>query len=212
MRAPLLLPVLVLGLAVSSRAAHAQGTPLPPGSPVVQELLAHSRSTTRLKADFTQEKHMRMLATPLISHGSIRFEQPDRLRWQVDAPDPYVAVMDGKAVRIREDGRAREAGGVDKQVFTAISALISGVLSGQLLSGPEMAPTYFKTPDGVRVEMVPTDARMAKRMGQVILEFVGKDKELRALTMVGAQGDRTVLRFTNTEYGTAHPSSAFTIP
>lgn len=204
---------LLIGLLlIGHLAGRAQGTPLRPEDPLVQELLQRSRSTNSLKAEFTQEKHLKVLTAPILSSGIIRFEQPGKLRWQVDKPDPFVVAMDGKNVRVRENGVEREASATDKQVFMGINSLIGGILSGRMLDGQGMTTSFFKNTDGLRVEMIPTDPRMAKRMARVTLLFHTDERGLRELAMEQTNGDRTILRFQHAEFGVPHPSTTFTLP
>ncbi len=155
---------------------------------------------------------MALLATPVISEGIIRFERPGRLRWQVDTPEPSVAVVDGKAVKISHGGKEREVSGVDRQAFLAISDLVEGIVSGDLLTGKSMHAVFYKSGSDLLVELTPTDPRMAKRIKQVFLLFAGSDHSLRELRMDQVNGDRTLTTFSNAEFGAKHPTTTFHLP
>ena len=53
-----------------------------------------ARDIRTVQADFTQEKHLQILAQPLVSRGRLIFAAPDRLRWEYEAP-PAQRSFDG---------------------------------------------------------------------------------------------------------------------
>ncbi|MEW6264811.1 MAG: outer membrane lipoprotein carrier protein LolA [Thermodesulfobacteriota bacterium] len=46
-----------------------------------------------LKADFTQLKHLKILAKPLVSQGCLAYRLPDRLRWEYLTPVKSLMLM-----------------------------------------------------------------------------------------------------------------------
>ena len=171
MRNVLFTVIASFGLLCGFSAQAQDRIPIDRSDATVQALLEHSRTTTSLKADFVQEKHLKMLATPVVSTGIIRFKKPGQLRWQVDTPEPSVAVVDGKTVMISKAGKEDDVTAADRQAFSAITNLIEGIVSGELLDGKSMVATFFTTKEGLLVELLPTDPRMAKRLKQVTLLF-----------------------------------------
>lgn len=186
--------------------------PVQANDPLVLALLEYSSHTSSLKADFVQEKHLKMLATPVISEGVIRFEKPGKLRWQVDTPEASVAVVDGKTVKISQAGKEQPVTAVDRQTYGAISDLIEGIVSGKLMNGQGMKTQFFKTTKGVLIELVPNDPKMAKRLAQVQLLFNTADHTLREMRMQQPNGDYTLTKFNKASFGEKHPVGAFNLP
>ncbi|HNM68263.1 MAG TPA: polysaccharide deacetylase family protein [Flavobacteriales bacterium] len=186
--------------------------PIDETDPLVQALFAQGRTITTLQADFTQEKHLKALQAPLSSTGRFSFQRPARMRWQVDAPAPMVAVADRKDVRIMEGGKERPADMRDREVYGAITEMIDGIVSGRLMNGKGMRAAYFRTTAGLLVDLEPTDARVAKRMKGIHLLFDPKDLLLRELRMEQANGDNTVTRFTGARAGAPLPANTFQLP
>jgi len=64
------------------------------------EEIRKSASTVRtIQADFTQEKHMKILLRPLISKGSLSFKAPRSLRWEYASPVRNVLLVSGDKIR-----------------------------------------------------------------------------------------------------------------
>ena len=61
-------------------------------------------SVNAIKADFVQEKHLRMLDEPLISKGRLYFETPQSLRWEYRSPVRSILLMKDKTIRRYVEG------------------------------------------------------------------------------------------------------------
>ena len=149
----LFLLIAARGLLFHSPAQAQERIPIERSDAGVQALLDHSRKTITLSSDFVQEKHLKMLVTPVVSQGIIRFKKPGQLRWEVKSPEPSVAVVDGKSVMISRSGKGETVTPADRQAFSAITNLIEGIVSGDLLSGETMVPAFFRSKEGLLVEL-----------------------------------------------------------
>jgi outer membrane lipoprotein-sorting protein len=85
--------------------AQAKKPPASQKAPTVDGLLAEVEKaragTDTLAADFTQKKRLSLFKDELQSKGLLRFQRPDRLRWEYTAPEPSVVVIDGTKVWVR---------------------------------------------------------------------------------------------------------------
>ena len=70
-----------------------------------ESIHAAARDIRSVQAAFTQEKHLQILAQPLVSRGRLIFAAPDRLRWEYEAPLPSVLLMnEGRVQRFVKTG------------------------------------------------------------------------------------------------------------
>ncbi|MDG2308217.1 MAG: outer membrane lipoprotein carrier protein LolA [Candidatus Binatia bacterium] len=92
----------VLG-ALALLPAHAQDSP-------AQQLAAilGKRTGQALDARFRQTKHIALLRGPLVSRGTVRFELPDGLRWEVVEPEPLVVDTRGGVLRVGPPDQLQE--------------------------------------------------------------------------------------------------------
>lgn len=206
--------LLLAGLFLMSSGASAQDgrTAITKDDPLVKALMEKGKAITTLQATFVQEKHLKVLKEPMISNGQFYYHQPGRLRWQIDGPTAMTAVVESKNVRIMEGGKERVVSAQDKEVYTAISEMISGIVTGRLLSNGSMKVSYYRTANGLLVDLIPTDQRIAKRLKAIQLLFNEKDMLLRELRMDQANGDHTITRFSNAKSGMALPENVFNLP
>ncbi|MFH1981177.1 MAG: outer membrane lipoprotein carrier protein LolA [Pseudomonadota bacterium] len=141
-----------------------------------------ARGISTVQSPFTQEKHLRMLAGPLISKGRLVFRRPGSLRWEYLAPIPSVLLMHGGAMhRFQEiDGRWIEdtAGGVS--AMPVVAEEITRWLNGQFEGNP-----YFTAAlaPGSRVTLTPKDPSMARIISQIVLELGDRPGIITAVTI-----------------------------
>ena len=143
-------------------------------------------------------------------HYQLDAEQVTRFRQSVEAavrvylaagaqevlvPQTSTAIVKAGEVRRSEGGQEKPVSTADQQVYLATCELIAGIVSGRSLSSSSMHVTYTRKPEGLVVDLSPTDARMAKRMKSVQLVFAEEDLHLKELRMEQVNGDRTITRF-----------------
>jgi outer membrane lipoprotein-sorting protein len=107
------------------------------------------RSVRTMKASFTQERAMKLLATSIKSTGQLAYVAPDRLRWELAAPDDiiYWVGPEGLSYRTKSSQATVPTGGANvARALADLRALLGGdlaalrdryVLSGS--RGPEAA-------------------------------------------------------------------------
>ncbi len=177
--------------------------------PRIQELLKQAQDTRSLSAGFTQEKHMQVLEEPMISQGVFKYERPGRLRWQVETPEPMVAVVNGTSVKIHEKDKLRAPSAAERQMFIAVTDLITNIISGNAMDGKEMEPAFQIEGDELFVELVPKAGRAVGRLDRINLLFNTDDMLLRELHMIQPKGDHTLILFHDARRDVEHPEGTF---
>jgi outer membrane lipoprotein-sorting protein len=128
------------------------------------------RGTRTLRASFRQTRTLGLLATSLRSQGKLMVVHPDRLRWELKAPDSvtYWVGPEGLAVRSAEGVkkiRRSQAG----RFATALFDLLHFV-AGDMK--PLQQRYRFKVQTNkqeIRLEAVPRDKRLRKQIAKVVL-------------------------------------------
>jgi len=178
--------------------------------PLVNKLLTSGAATSSLHADLTQEKHLRFMKDPLISAGTFSYERPGRLRWQVDGEGALTILMNGSNVRVKEKGHEIAVTGVERKMYSAITELVNGIVTGDLLKSQRVKASYFTQGDDLIVLLLPVDPRMTKHFKEVKMNFNKMSLLLDVLRITEADGDLTEWRFTNTQRDVVLPVTTFT--
>jgi outer membrane lipoprotein-sorting protein len=165
----------------------------------LKAIAAAQRETRSIAADFRQVKHLSLLDEPLISTGRFLFAKPDRVRLEVEKPEPATIVIRGSDVRIpglAEKDRQALSGSPMVAMLTQLGAIFSGSL-GDL--DERFEPSATAQGEGVRLTLVPRSAEWKKTLRRVELSFAGPDLVIREIRIEDALGDRLEITMENVQ-------------
>ena len=93
---------------------------------------------TTVKAEFVQQKHMEILAKPVVSKGVFYFQAPNSLRWEYRSPVQSILLMhDGRTKRyILKDGFITEDAGAHLQSMQVVLQDIAQWMNGRFDENP----------------------------------------------------------------------------
>jgi outer membrane lipoprotein-sorting protein len=162
--------ILVQGIAVLAAACLLTGW----GSSW-EEMKSAAGSVTSLSADFVQEKHMKILARPLVSSGVFYFQAPNSLRWEYRAPVRNVLLMhDNRTERYVDTGSGlNKETGAGLQAMQIVLEQISQWLGGRFDENPMFTATLEP---GSKIVLTPKEksfSRMIHHIDLVLSERPG---------------------------------------
>ena len=172
----------------------------------VRALLAPFAKVRGVSVDFTEEKHIALLAKPVVNRGRILFLAPDQLVRRVEEPTPSAVWLRGTDLVVRDAAGERK---LDVGRWGPANVLVSSflyVLRGDvvsLLKHYDMtltceAPLW-------RLRLVPKDKGLGKLLGHLVISGRGDRPEV--MEVLDGSGDRAITRFAN-EDRHAHPAPA----
>jgi outer membrane lipoprotein carrier protein len=207
-RLPLFVPAGVL-LAGMLRAGDE--TPEPEKPPPLRERLAQAMQSVReFRADFTQEKRLRVFKNPVTSSGALYFARPDRMRWETRKPFRSLLVVNGKDVAkfewVEGERRALKLGRGADALLIAMNRLRAW-FTGKF-DETAFAIEVSEEPE-VQLVLRPKDKAIQARIER--LEFYpAKDlRSMRRVVIVETGGDLTTLVFTNHKLNEPAPEKTF---
>jgi hypothetical protein len=186
-----------------SDAQSAAGGDVAPAGELAR-LLAGFAAMPGITARFREERHLALLAAPLVSHGEIAFSPPDRLRRQVTDPvESLMLVRDGEMVlRDPHGSRAIDLSSQPMvQIFVdGITLLLAGDLDG-LLAHYRMRfePGDAERGTGWSLQLEPRVSPLDEVIASI--SFGGRGQELESLVVIETSGDETRTRFSEVDGG-----------
>ncbi len=164
-----------------------------------------------LRADFVQEKVVTLFAETVRSSGKLVVRRPDRLRWEVRAPDESLFVIAGPAVRYRLPG-AR--GNVDVRTAGALGAVLRDLVA--FLAGPfaDVRGRYrlaLAETSPLVLVATPTSRDVTRSVRALRLRFSRDLRVLEGVVIEEPGGDRADIRFSNVRINPQVPDSTFTL-
>jgi outer membrane lipoprotein-sorting protein len=151
-----------------------------------------------ISADFVQEKHLPILARPLVSNGRLFYRRPDSLRWEYISPVQNILLMhDGDAKRfVQSDQGLVEDASVRMQAMQFVMPEISGWLAGRFQDNP----LFNASLDGVnKILMVPKDAGMARFIQRIELLMSDRPGVIEEVLIFESDDAFTRMVFSNTQ-------------
>jgi hypothetical protein len=133
-----------------------------------------------LEADFVQEKHMPILARPLIARGRFIYQSPASLRWEYREPMQSMLLMHKGNVHryIGSDTGWREEAGAELKAMDFVFQEISNWLNGRFDDNPLFSASLMP---GGRIVLTPKGKGMdqfIQRIEMVMAEDPGIMKEV----------------------------------
>jgi len=165
---------------------------------ILQAFDAAQRRTGTMTARFTEEKRLRLLAAPVVSHGEFSFSRPNRVRWEFRDPEPKVFIItEGMYVAYYPGLRRAEevpfSQFVGKRLFRFIGVGQSIADLGKYYDFSLKPPSDL---EGTHLlVLTPRRKGLQERIAELRI-WVDDDTSLpRRIAYVEAEGDSTVITF-----------------
>ena len=181
---------------------------------IIERLQERQREVTGVRASVVQRKRHPLLAAEAVSQGSLLYQRPNRVRWEVSQPERIVIVMDGDTILTyhpdRKEAERRDLRG-DFGARSAVDFLASGMsLAVAELEKRFQVDLYRK--DGQLVLMLTPRSRwLAHAIASVAISQHEGDAIPRQIVVVGQKGDRTEITLTEVAINPRFPEDAFTL-
>jgi len=141
----------------------------------LEDIKNKSKEIVSVQADFTQEKHLKILSAPLISTGSFYYKMPDSFRWEYQSPIQSILFMKNDRIKryISGSDGMKEDSGVNLQNMQFVMKEITVWLKGDFDNNP-----FFnaKMDEGKKIILLPKEesfAAMIKRIELTLSDQVG---------------------------------------
>lgn len=162
-----------------------------------------------VQADFIQEKHLKILARPLVSRGVFAFQAPQSLRWEYQTPLHSLLLMHGGKIEkmIERDGRFERDNGAGVDSMQIILKEISSWLDGRFSDNPIFSTTHS---DERTVVLIPKEKGLSAVISRIELRLAEQQGILDSVTIHEGPDAFTRLTFTNTALNQEIPERFFT--
>jgi outer membrane lipoprotein-sorting protein len=164
-----------------------------------------------IQADFTQEKHLKILARPIISTGTFIFQAPGSLRWEYRTPVASVLLMHEGTIKkfIRQNGKLVEDHGMGLDAMQVVLTEIGNWLDGRFTDNAMFSVSF---PDKRTVMLTPKDQAIAGLISNIILKLAEQKGLLDSVTIFEGPDSFTAMTFTHRALNKKIPATSFTSP
>ncbi len=206
---------------LSARPAGATETG-PPGSRlqgeergrVLERLQARQRDVTTMRATVVQRKRHPLLQAEAVSEGSLLFQRPDRMRWEVEKPERVIILIDGHMLLTYRPAR-KEAERRDLRDDPGTRAAVEFLTSGMSLDVAELEKRFqvelYRQDGGLVLWLTPRSPWVAQAVESVAISHREEEAVPRRIVVVGRKGDRTETTLTQVIVNRPFPEDSFAL-
>ena len=158
------------------------------------DLKSAAGMVTSVRAGFTQEKHMKILARPLVSEGILLFQGPDSLRWEYKHPVHSILLLHkGKTRRfVQKDGNLVEDASANLQSMQVVVQEITQWLNGRFDDNPAFAA---RLEPGRKIVMTPRDESFARLIQRIEVLLSDRPAVIKSVMIFESEASFTKLDF-----------------
>jgi len=164
----------------------------------LEEIQREAQDIYSVRAEFTQEKHMKILARPLLSTGVVLFKSPKSIRWEYFEPVKSILMMDdGKVKRyIEGENGLIEDMGPSKQIMQFVLQEITHWLKGEYDRSSNFTTTLK---NGRVIILTPKEESFSRIIERIELTLSEKPGVMDRVKIVENQDTYTEYRFHKTQ-------------
>lgn len=172
-------------------------------------LWAGLASVQHLRAEFTQVQERRLLRAPLASTGTLAFERPDKLRWEVRGAAASVFVVSGTEVSARMPGVDRVVH-FDLATQPQVAGLVSGLTVWLAADAAALRERYDVTLPEQRVAVLrPKDSMLQQALSTLTVHVDPTGAYVSRVELLEPDGDRTTITLTSVDLESALAATTF---
>ena len=147
-----------------------------------------------VRCDFIQEKHLKILANPLVSKGVLYFKVPGSLRWEYISPVRSILLMhNGKTKRfiMRKDDFIEDSS-ANLQAMGFVLKEITMWLNGRFDENPQFTATLEA---GHKILLLPKEKSFSMMIQKIELILANKPGIIKSVTIFENENSFTKLVF-----------------
>lgn len=163
--------------------------------------VAKARATLKtLRAPFRQKRLIGVLATEVKSAGQLTLVRPDRLRWELEAPDAVTYWIGPEGLAISTGDGVTKVGKAAAGRFGAVLGDLMIMLGGDL---KELRSRYrlsvSTTGGGFTLQARPTNREVAKHVSLLSMEAGDELWQVQRVEIEERNGDQSLITFGDNE-------------
>jgi outer membrane lipoprotein-sorting protein len=181
---------------------------------ILDRVRERQRDITTVRATVVQKRRHPLLKAEAISEGTLQFQRPNRVRWEVTKPERTTIVIDGHTLVTYHPDR-REAERRDLRDDFGTRAAVEFFTSGMSLAVAELEKRFqvdlYREDGQLLLLLTPRSRWVAQAVASVAIYQQEDDAVPRQIVIFGQKGDQTETTLTNVIVNPKLPEDTFTL-
>jgi outer membrane lipoprotein-sorting protein len=167
-------------------------------SEIINRITRLAAEMKTMKCDFVQTKELSFMNDNIVSEGKMFYKQTDKIRWEYVKPYKYTFSMDGKNVNISSGDRTNKIPVKANRIFSEISCIMIGGVSGAgLINSKDFSTVFMVGINDYEIVLTPLKKEVREMFVSVRL-FVNKsNSRIKSVVMTEKSGDKTTIDLKN---------------
>ena len=165
--------------------------------------------TTTIQASFKQEKFLSILSNAVTSSGKMYFKKPGLLKWSYTKPYNYGIVLNGKQLKINDEGKVNSFEISNSKIFMELNDLIINSVQGDVLQEDRFNIVFKESKNLYLAQLTPIDKNIKDYIAHIDVYFDRKDYSVHKLQLFESEGDYTLITFENKQFNAAISDDEF---
>lgn len=158
---------------------------------IIQKMQAAAQNIKTVQCNFTQTKHMKMLAGEQVSQGRMYCRLPDKLRWEYTSPQTSAIIMDGTDVRM---SKGNEENASRSKFIGEMARLIMNSVAGKCLTDSKAFQVSAREfPAEYVANLFPLRKEIKRLYSRLILHFDIRQGTVTQVELHEKNGDQTII-------------------
>lgn len=172
-------------------------------------IVKKSESTTSIKSEFVQFKHLSFLSNDIESSGMLYYRSPNFIKWEYQNPFIYSAMFRADKLYINDAGKKSNMDLSSSKAFKSLNNLVVKSVRGDLFDDAEFEISYFKDDKIFLVHFIPKDENLKNFISEFVIGFDKHTFEVLSVKMIENSDDYTRLIFKKQQFNQTIPDAIF---
>lgn len=201
--------LLLVFITITVRAQYKGFTPVTELSVFKSGFSTKAAQVNSLRADFTQEKNLSLLAEKIVSKGKFWFRKEAMVRMEYQHPFQYLMIIKDRNIYIKDGQKENKVSVRSNKLFQKINQLTVDCVQGTVFNNPDFKVRAFENKSQYLVEMIPVTKDMQEFFSTILVTIDRKDYSVASINMIEKGGDNTLISFHNKEINPIIPDAVF---
>lgn len=149
-----------------------------------------------LSCRFTQQKTMAILESPTTAEGYMSYNSPEKVHWEYTSPYPFALVVDGEKITKITNGTEEDLDVKSTRMYMGVVNVFKSIATGKnFFDKSKFDIDIHDAGESWEVIMRPKKNTIKRMFAMLTIFFEKADNVISELEIIGANGDKTSLRF-----------------
>lgn len=185
--------------------------PLANTAALQQGLQTSTAALQSIQSDFSQVKHLSLLADKITSKGKFYYRKEDKVRIEYTAPFQYLVVMNGGQMMVKDEQKSTKVNTRNSKTMQSVNRIMLDCMRGTVFSNPDFKVTAFENGTNYLLSLSPANDAVKKLFKQIDVYLTRTGFDVDRLTMTEQGGDFTDMDFSHTQHNIALNDALFKV-